>query len=375
MNLTKAHHFDYSLMIIVGILLIIGILVLSSVSAVFSYEKFGSSNYYFNHQMIYGVGLGLLFGLFAYKLPLKFFKKFSWIFLFLNLLFMILVFIPGLGIVSGGAPRWMNLSFFTFQPSELLKLSFLIYIATWLSNRVSKRSRTKDKKKWKNTFLPFIFILGLISFLLYLQSDASTLALILAIGAILYFVSNTPLWHTFLLISIGVGGFFGLVSLVSYRLERIFVMLGLVDDPMGAGYHIKQALITIGSGGIVGLGIGMSSQKFGGLLPQTMSDSIFAIFAEETGFLGSLVLISLFLLFLWRTFRIAKNSKDKFSQLFSIGIGVWICIQAFINIGAMVKLLPLTGIPLPFIGYGGSHIAVELVGVAILLNISKQYKK
>ncbi|HDL75063.1 MAG TPA: hypothetical protein ENH06_01615, partial [bacterium] len=141
-------------------------------------------------------------------------------------------------------------------------------------------------------------------------------------------------------------------------------------DPMGIGYQMKQALITIGSGGIFGIGLGMSLQKFG-LLPQPMADTIFAIYAEETGFLGSVLLISLFILFLWRGFQISRKVKDKFSQLLGFGITSWIVIQASINMGAMMGIFPLTGIPLPFISYGGSHLVAEFIGLGLLLNISK----
>jgi len=375
MTVKKSHQFDYTLAIVVIVLLIFGVLILSSVSAVFSQEKFGKSTYYFIHQMIWGVGIGFLFGFIAFKIPLSFFKKGAGFFLFVNLALMVLVFIPGLAIISGGAPRWINFGFFTFQPSELLKLAFIIYLSAWLANRTSKKTLKKDKRNWSFTLLPFLFILGFIGLLLHFQSDASTLALIIAVGILLYFLSNTPLWHTLLLSSIAVGGFLFLITFTSYRINRVWVLLGLIKDPMGLGYQIKQALITIGSGGIFGLGLGMSNQKFGGFLPQTMSDSIFAVFAEEAGFVGSFVLISLFLIFLWRSFKIAKNSRDKFSQFFCIGISSWICLQAFINIGAMIGILPLTGIPLPFIGYGGSHIVAELIGIGILLNISKHTKK
>jgi len=164
-----------------------------------------------------------------------------------------------------------------------------------------------------------------------------------------------------------------LIGTTPFRMSRVLVFLGVKNDPMGTGYQIKQALIAIGSGGIFGLGVGMSKQI--NFLPQTMSDSIFAVYAEETGFIGALVLIFLFLFFLWRVFRIAKNSPDKFSQIFAVGVGSWICLQAFINIGSMIDIFPLTGIPLPFISYGGSHLITELIAVGILLNISKYTKK
>ena len=187
----------------------------------------------------------------------------------------------------------------------------------------------------------------------------------------MYFVSGTPVWHMFVLGLVGLAMSAFMVVFEPYRIKRVLVALNIIKDPMGIGYQVKQSLITIGSGGIIGIGLGMSQQKFGNFLPQTMSDSIFAIFAEETGFIGCIILISLFIFFFFKCFRIAFKSHDKFSQLFAIGMAVWICLQAFINIGAMIQIFPLTGIPLPFISYGGSHILMELIGVGILFNISK----
>lgn len=368
----KPFHIDYFLAGAVAVLLILGILVLASVSAVFSQESFETTTYYLFHQLIYGLGFGLLAGFAAFIVPLSYLKKWALVFILINLLLMVLIFIPGLGVTSGGASRWIDFKIFKFQPSEFLKLTFVIYLATLLASRTEK---LKDRKSLKLVLLPFLFVLGLIAFLLIVQSDASTLALIVTVGILIYFLANTPLWHTCLFLFIGLGLFGCLIKFSSYRINRILIYLGIMDDPMGKGYQIKQALITIGSGGIAGLGIGESSQKFGGLLPQTMSDSIFAIFAEETGFIGSFALIFFFLVFAWRCFIIAKNSPDRFSQLFAVGISCWICIQAFVNIGSMINIIPLTGIPLPLIGYGGSHIVAELIGVGILLNISKHIKK
>lgn len=362
MKHSKKHKFDYFLAIVTCILLIIGILVLANVSASFSQEKFGKTTYYLFHQIIYGLIPGIAFGFIAFKINLSFLRKCALIFILINLVFMALVFIPRIGIVSGGAPRWMNLGFITFQPSEFLKLTFVLYLSALLT------SFLKDKKAF--TLIPFLIILGVLAFLLTLQSDVSTLIVIISVGILMYFSSGFPFWHTTLAVLICAGGIFGLIKIAPYRMKRILVFLNPGIDPMGMGYQMKQILITIGSGGIFGLGLGMSVQKFG-WIPQTMSDSIFAIFAEETGFVGSIVLISLFLLLLWKGFRIAKMSQDKFSQLLAIGISCWICIQAFINIGAMIGILPLTGIPLPFISYGGSHIVAELIGIGILLNISK----
>ena len=376
---------DYILLIIVGILLLFGILILASVSAFFSQEKFGKPTYYFSHQLIYGLLPGIILGFFLFKIPLSFLKKWAWLFVLVNLFLAVLVFVPGLGVVAGGAPRWLNLRFAIIQPSEFLKLTFILYLATLLAARTKKvqpkRNRGSEKftfrflkENERTTLIPFLIVIGIIVLLLTEQSDISTLGVIIFTALLMYFSSGTPLWHTILVVAIAGVSLAGLVKFVPYRMMRLKVLLGLIKDPMGIGYQIKQALITIGSGGIFGVGLGMSNQKFG-FIPQTMSDSIFAVFAEETGFVGSLILIILFLAFLWRGFRIAKMSQDKFSQLFAIGVSSWIVVQAFINIGAMIGLLPLTGIPLPLISYGGSHIVAELGGIGILLNISKRIKK
>lgn len=382
MSSQKSHRLDYVLLAITACLVILGIMILAGISADFSQKIVGNSTYYLFHQMIWGIGAGILFGLVAFKIPLKKIKKISWILILASLFLMVLVFIPRLGVVSGGAPRWINFGFFTFQPSEFLKLAFIIYLSALLASGSKKAKfenvkakENSERESWKFTLFPFLIILAVIIFLFYFQSNASTLFLIGFIGIIMYFCSRTPIWHSLIIGLIGLLGAVFFITTSSYRINRMLVFLKIIEDPMKLGFQIKQALITIGSGGIFGLGLGMSSQKVGGVLPQTMSDSIFAVFAEETGFIGCLILIFLFLAFLWRGFKIAKESKDRFFQLFSVGFSSWICIQAFINIGAIIGVLPITGIPLPFISYGGSHIMFELFGVGLLLNISKNSRK
>ncbi len=359
---------DYWFLVALFILLFFGILILSGVSSVSSQENFGKSGYYFFHQLYNGIIPGLILGLIAFFTPISFFKKISLPLILLVLVLMPLVFVPGMGIVSGGAQRWLKLGSFSFQPSEALKLSFILYLAAWLESRIKGKSKIHN---WQKTFLPFVIILGFIFLFLFLQSNASTLSLIFAVSIIMYFVSGTPLWQVALLVLSGISGLLVLIVLVPYRLKRVLVAFGMLKDPMGLGYQIKQSLITIGSGGIIGAGLGMSGQKFGNFLPQTMSDSIFSVFAEETGFLGSLAIVCFFMFLFFRCVRISQKSHDVFSQLFSIGFGTWICLQAFINIGAMIQIIPLTGIPMPFVSYGGSHIIAELLGAGIVLNISK----
>ena len=232
------------------------------------------------------------------------------------------------------------------------------------------RFSSKSALDLGQTFVAFLIVIVLTSLLLILQPNISTLGVIVAVGFLIYFLAGTPLWHSLLMVGTGIAALFALIKLAPYRINRWLVFLNPETDPLGIGYQIKQSLIAVGSGGILGLGLGMSRQKFG-FLPQPATDSIFAIFSEETGFLGSIILISLFLVILWQGFKISSKVKDRFMQLCALGITCWISLQAFFNIGAMIGLLPLAGIPLPFISYGGSHIAAEMAGMGILLNISK----
>lgn len=357
------------------ILIVLGIIVLASVSANISLEKTGSSTYFLFHQIRVGILPGIILALIAFLLPLKKLKEWAFGILISSLLFMTFVFVPGVGITLGGANRWVNLRFAIFQPSELLKIATFIYLAAWLSNRFKKEEK-KHKINWSKelkpskTLLPFLTILGGIGAFLIIQPDISTLGVIVGISIIMYFLAGGKLFDIFLMVLMGIIGLFALIKIAPYRMNRFLVFLKPELDPMGIGYQMKQALITIGSGGIFGIGLGMSLQKFG-LLPQPMADTIFAIYAEETGFLGSVLLISLFILFLWRGFQISRKVKDKFSQLLGFGITSWIVIQASINMGAMMGIFPLTGIPLPFISYGGSHLVAEFIGLGLLLNISK----
>jgi cell division protein FtsW len=205
---------------------------------------------------------------------------------------------------------------------------------------------------------------------LYFQRDASTLGIITISLLVLYFSAKTPLWHTISIVIAGLSYLLFIVRFEPYRLDRWLIFLHPDTDPMGKGWQLRQALISLGSGGIFGKGLGWSSQKYQ-FLPQAMSDSIFAIIGEELGIIGCVAIIIIFLLFFWQGIKIARNSTDKFSKMVAVGIVVWITLQAFINIASTAGIFPLAGIPLPFFSYGGSHLVVELIGVGLLLNISK----
>ena len=333
-----------------------------SISADASKEKFGITYWFVRHQILFGIIPGLIAGFLAFKTKISDLKKLAPLIFVINLILVFLVFLKPIGVLSGGARRWIKIGSLSFQPSEFLKISLFLYLAAWLENK---------RKKQLQKLVFFIALLIPVFIALILQPDISTLALLALISFILYFLSDTPIIHTLIVGAAAISIIFFLISSAPYRMERFLVFLKPHLDPMGIGYQIKQAQIAIGSGGIFGKGLGMSGQKFG-LLPHSKSDSIFAIFCEETGFLGALILIIFFLIFLIRSLKIAKQSKDKFYKLLSCAISLQIILQAFLNIGSMIGIMPLTGIPLPFISYGGTHIITELIGVGILLNISKQ---
>jgi cell division protein FtsW len=252
-----------------------------------------------------------------------------------------------------------------------------LYLSAWISNRQIDKTKKDIVSHAKNTIynityilLPFLLLLSIISIILIMQPDLSTLGIIGLTLLAIYFGSKTPVWHTIFIILGAIGGLIALIKFEPYRLGRLLVFLHPETDPLGIGFQVKQSLIAIGSGGFFGKGLGLSYQKFG-FLPQAMTDSVFAVLGEETGIVGSTILIILFLLFLWFGFRIAKDSTDKFSKFTALGITFWITLQAFINISSAIGIWPLAGIPLPFFSYGGSHLLTELAGVGLLLNISK----
>ncbi|MBI4359188.1 MAG: cell division protein FtsW [Candidatus Nealsonbacteria bacterium] len=355
-------------------LVLLGVLILASVSAVFSIERFGKPDYLLNHQLLYGLAPGLFLGLIAFLIPLEKIKKISpWIFVF-NLFFLVLLISSRLGLNLVGASRWIGLGPVNFQPSEFLKISLILYLAAWLTRPESSSAAPKvAKKPWDKLSpgLPFLFILGLVTLLLAPQPDVGTLSVVASIALVVFFLSGTPWWQNASLWLLGAAALAFLIKIAPYRLNRWLVFLNPDLDPMGRGYQLKQALIAIGSGGFLGLGLGLSRQKFG-FLPQTIGDAIFPVFAEEAGFLGALILISVLLIFVWQGFRVSRLNKDKFSQLVGAGLSFWIGFQALTNISSLAGLLPLTGVPLPFVSYGGSHLVAELIGVGILLNISRE---
>ncbi len=364
---------DFVLLIASFILIVFGLVMVAVISTPQSLEHFGNTWHYLRHQFLFGLLPGAIAGFILFKIPLASIKKWIIPILVLNIIAMILVFIPGLGVSLRGASRWISLGPLSFQPSEFLKLSFLLYLSLWLSKRV--KNKRQPAQNLNQTLIAFFSILAIISCLLIKQPDMGTLIVIAAVSVLVYFSNPVPFWHVASIIFIGIGSFTLMILLAPYRLQRFLTFLNPSLEPLKEGYQIHQSLIAIGSGQLLGVEtpFGLATQKFG-FLPHSMSDSIFAIIGEELGFLGCLAVIMLFLLVFWRGISIALASSDRFLFLLALGISSWFIVQTFLNIAAITGLAPLTGIPLPFISYGGSHIMVELMALGILLNISRKNK-
>jgi len=357
----KRHKPDKGLIIVIFALLISGLVILSSASLIISREKTGNPYAYFFHQLIYGGAVGLVFFFICQKINYRFWKKIALIIFFGSLILMVLVFIPGLGYSRGQAQRWLIVGPINIQPAEFLKLGFIIYLAAFFSRKETQKI---------NTLIPFLAIILLVGALVAKQSDAGTLGIVAIIGFIIYFLSGAKLYQWLTIIICYLLGFFALIKFFPYRMQRFMVFLNPSIEPQGISYQINQALLAIGSGGLLGVGLGHSQQRYN-YLPEVMGDSVFAILAEEVGFVGGLIFISLFLILAFKGFRIAKNSPDEFGKLLAIGITSWLVIQTLINLAAITGLIPLTGIPLPFVSYGGSAMVSVLAGAGILVNISK----
>ena len=370
-------HFNYYLFFLVAFLVSSSFIFLACLSAPASLQRFGNTHYYLLHQFLYGLLPAIVLGVIGYKISLSFLKKWAPLIALLNIIALFMVFLPKIGNEAGGATRWLGIGNMMFQPSEFFKVTAILYLAAWIASKLSEENvagwKSITKKGYHNIiyiFVPFVIFLGVIAIALFLQRDASTLGIISLTLLALYFSAKTPLWHTLLIIVSGLSILLFFVRFEPYRLDRWLIFLHPDTDPLGKGFQLRQSLISLGSGGIFGKGLGMSTQKFG-FLPQAMTDSIFAILGEELGIIGGILLISAFILFFWLGIQIAKNTNDKFSKMTAIGIVVWICLQAFVNMASAAGIFPLAGIPLPFFSYGGSHLAVELLGVGLLLNISK----
>jgi len=355
---------DYRLLSAFGVLLIFGLFMLSSSSAATAFSRLGDSYFYLKKQIILGVFPGVIGLLFFMKIDYKLFKRFSLSIFAVILLFLVLVLFPSIGVSVGGARRWIAIGGNTFQPSEIAKLAFIIYLSAWLSEH------SRELSDLRKGLVPFVVLTGIVAGLIMAEPDLGTTMIFGLIAFSVYFLAGAPLKYIYLMITGGLVAVAGLIAVAPYRIQRIQIFLKPELDPLGMGYHINQAFMAIGSGGFWGKGFGHSRAKFQ-YLPEASGDSIFAIIGEELGFIISALFIILLLYIFFRCMKIAKKAPDDFSKYMVSGIAVWFIGQSLINISAMIGLLPLTGVPLPFVSYGGTALAISLSAVGIVMNISR----
>ncbi|MBI2989649.1 MAG: putative lipid II flippase FtsW [Candidatus Magasanikbacteria bacterium] len=356
---------DYLLLVYFGVLVVFGLIILSFASVAISVERFNDPNFFLKRQVLFGFLPGLLAFYVCSKFHYTLFKRYAVLFFAVCVILLLLVFVPGLGAsFDTGAYSWLRIGSYSFQPSEILKLGLIIFAASILSER------GKDLAHFRQGFLPIFAIFSLPIALVVLQPDIGTALILFGVVFGLLFVAKARLSHLGLLFLTGVLGFVIMISVAPYRAARVSTFLHPELDPQGIGYHINQAFLAIGSGGWFGLGLGRSRQKFA-YLPEVHADSIFAVMSEEMGFVVSSLTV-LFLVFIaLRMFNIAKRAPSEFARLSVAGIAIWFMIQSFLNIGAIVGLLPLTGVPLPFISHGGTALMVGMAAMGMVINISK----
>lgn len=347
---------DIPLFLTVVALSLFGLMMVYDGSVVHSFQDFGDNYYYAKQQLIW-LALGTVIAFFLANFDYQKLRKLSFLMLISSFLLLLAVFIPGFGTEVSGASRWLSIGSITLQPAEIIKLTAVI----WLAAILEKGPRLK----------PLLSVLLLVGFITgFLQKDLGSTIVFVISTASLFLVSGGALWQlgaTTLLVSLAT---LLLVFSSEYRRSRLTAFLDPFGDPQGLSYHISQVLLALGSGGLFGLGLGQSRQKF--YIPEVTTDSIFAVVGEELGFVGGLILIILFATLILRGFRIAEKAPDQFGKLLAVGLVSWLGAQAIINLSAMVAFLPLTGVPLPFISYGGSALVANLAAVGILLNISRK---
>lgn len=343
--------------LIAGILMAcFGLVAIYDASVVDAFRTFGDKFHYVKQQSIW-ILIGIVAALITSNLPVNLLKKYAHVFYGFTLFLMVIVLIPGIGSKFLGARRWIDIGFTLLQPSELLKITLAIYLAKWLEQERSLKH--------------FLILLGVNLLLIMLQPDLGTAIITISVSFMVYYLSGAKIKEilTFsLILAVAIGA---MITLSPYRMQRVKTFLDPTNDPLGASYHINQVLYGLGSGGVSGVGLGRSRQKYA-YLPEATTDSIFVIIAEEFGFLGSSLFIITIIGLLMYSFKVAVNVNDKFDKLLSSSISLLFLIQIFVNLSSMVALVPLTGVPLPFISYGGSSLVTNFIALGLLINISKR---
>lgn len=356
--------FDKAFFIVVAMLVGIGFFIFTSASLGLLARNGASFSSVAFNQLVLGILGGSIALYITSKIHYSLWKKLAPVLFVLAIIATLLVFIPGLGFEHGGAKRWIHLLGFSIQPSEFLKLGFVFFYGWWLTRYKS------ELHTFRYGIIPFLAISGGVGVVLLLQPDTGTFLTVLAAAGAMYLVAGAKVRDIAIVCLIGVTALTGLIMSRDYAMARIKTFLNPTHDTQGTGYQIDQSLIAIGSGGMFGRGFGQSVQKFN-YLPEPIGDSIFSVYAEEFGFVGGVLLVFLFVLFCYRGLTIASKAPDMYGGLIVTGIVILIVSQSFINISAMLGIVPLTGVPLLFISHGGTAMLITLAEVGIILNVSR----
>jgi cell division protein FtsW len=334
-----------------------------SSSSVYAVERYKDSFFFLERHVAF-LGIGTLLAFFVMMFDYKKLKTLSKPLLIISFFLLVLVLGPGLGREVSGAQRWFRFKFLSFQPSEFAVMAVIIYVADFIS-----RKENDIKSFWKG-FAPPMIVLGMTAMLILMQPDLGTTVSIGVVISIMIFIAGVRMTYLVSLFLLSIPALYMLIFSVPYRRIRILAFLNPWLDPKGSGFQIIQSQIALGSGGIIGVGLGHSKQKLF-YLPAAHTDYIFSIIGEELGLIGTIGVIALFIIFIQQGIKIIKNAPDKFGYFLSLGLVLMVCLRAIINIGVSCGVLPTKGLPLPFISYGGSSLMFDMVSVGILLNIAR----
>jgi cell division protein FtsW len=352
---------DYALLVLTGVLTITGLITVYSASFVIGLAAYSDPNYFILRQAMWA-GLGLVLMVAAMQLDYRILRTIAMPIMAITILMLLAVLV--LGSEGGGARRWLGTGAYTVQPAEFAKLSVIVYLAAWLA------AKGNSIKSLENGLLPFVVIIGSVSTLIVLEPNLGTTLIILLITVTMFYVAGAT-WLQ--MAALGATGFVSMAFLATaagYRLDRLFSFFDAESDPLGRGFQTLQSLISIGNGGFGGLGLGASRGKFF-YIPESHTDGVFAVLAEEAGFIATSMVVLLFVILMVRGYWVARRAPDDFGTLVATGITTWIAVQAMLNIGGVTRVVPLTGVPLPFLSYGGSALAAVMLAMGVLLNISR----
>lgn len=363
-NIFKVNIEYYFIFIITFLLSVIGIIMISSASIAVG-ERYFSDPYWFVRRQIIWWVISLIFFIIISKINYHFYSKISIFFVLIAIGLLAIVLIPGFSIEIGGSRRWLNLLFFNIQPSEVAKLAVIIFLCDTLNKKYRNRSSIK------NLLFPAFVVLVIVTVLIFLEPDLSTVVIIWAVAFAVLFIGNVKFQHIFSLGIIGITIMIGYMMMEEYRRERIFAFIDKTTGSSGVNFQVNQSLIALGSGSITGVGLGNSVQKYS-YLPEAHTDFIFAILGEEFGLVGTTIVLLLFFLFTLFGIRVCLKTEEFFGRILAAGMTALIAIQVIINVAVVIGLLPVTGLTLPFISFGGSSLLICMVSVGILLNISRQ---